>query len=77
MGPACWLLHGKAVGIGAWWGLGYVTPEDGTGLPGLEAIATHGVSRVGSNHNAREQHGLPRFREAEPEPYWDGEEDEP
>lgn len=43
-GPACWLLHGKAVGIVAWWGLGYVTPEDGTGLPGLEAITTRGNS---------------------------------
>lgn len=42
-----------------------MTPENGTGPLGLEAITVHGASRVGSNCNTREWRGLLRFQKAE------------
>lgn len=56
-----------------------MTPENGTGPPGLEAFTKPESSRAGSDCNLRDQHGLPRLQVAELEPsyaeQWDGEED--
>lgn len=58
-----------------------MTPQNGTGPPGLEAITMHGAYRAGSNCNAREWYGLAKLQEAELDPscakWRDGEEDEP